>query len=53
MPKTKEELIKDGYSNKQADAIIRARKKRPTTAFEDIKKATQDKNKTMDEIANW
>jgi hypothetical protein len=52
MPKTKEELIQEGYTSKQADAIIKERKKK-STAMDDIKRATQEKNKAIDQIANW
>ena len=52
--KSMEELRRDGYTEKQAKAIIEAqKKKKKTTAVQDIKKSTDEKNKALIDLANW
>lgn len=50
MPKSKEELVAGGYSEKQADAIVSARKKKDEFS---IKKNTKKKNDALDDIYNY
>jgi len=50
--KTKEDLIRDGYTEKQARAIMNAKGKK-SSAMDEIKKSGQKKNEALNDIYTW
>lgn len=53
MAKSVEELVSEGYTQKQAEAIVNARKKKESDGDNTIAGNTKKKNDALNQIYNW